>query len=419
MCLTTIAVVARDLSPPLFSACLAGVETTVAMAALQTRSRSISRWSPPMDVTTTTPAFAVEGAGLLWRQSTAVSPSTSSSSSYAPTAKKKPLVFLGSPKVSAIVLDALFKASSSPGSPFEVAAIVTQPPARRDRGKRILPSPVAQYALDRGFSPELILTPERAGEDSFLYTLRALNPDICITAAYGNILPSKFLKIPPLGTVNIHPSLLPLYRGAAPVQRAIQDGVQETGVSLAFTVRALDAGPVIASKRREVDDRIKAPDLLDLLFSEGSKLLIRELPSLLDGSAQAKAKPQDETKATLAPKITPEESWLCFNEEAVALHNKVRAFAGWPGTRAKFAVMDKENVQQNVLELKVITTRVCSEIRSEVGEVDGVSCAKGALIVPCGGGTALEVLEVQLPGKKVVNAAAFWNGLRGQTLKRL
>ncbi|KAF8026641.1 hypothetical protein BT93_F3201 [Corymbia citriodora subsp. variegata] len=234
--------------------------------------------------------------------STAVSPSTSSSSS-APTAKKKPLVFLGSPQVSATVLDALFNASSSPDSPFEVAAIVTQPPARRNRGKKIMPSPVAQHALNRGFSPELILTPERAGEDSFLYTLRALNPDICITAAYGNILPSKFLKIPPLGTVNIHPSLLPLYRGAAPVQRAIQDGVKETGVSLAFTVRALDAGPVIASQRWEVDDRIKAPDLLDLLFSEGSKLLIRELPSLLDGSAQAKAKPQDETKATLAPKV--------------------------------------------------------------------------------------------------------------------
>ncbi|XP_039160799.1 uncharacterized protein LOC120289634 [Eucalyptus grandis] len=97
---------------------------------------------------------------------TAVCPSTSSSSS-APTAKKKPLVFLGSPQVSATVLDALFNAPSSPDSPFEVAAIVIQPPARRNRGKRIMPSPVAQYALDRGFSPELILKPEPAGEESF------------------------------------------------------------------------------------------------------------------------------------------------------------------------------------------------------------------------------------------------------------
>ncbi|KAG2715086.1 hypothetical protein I3760_03G060600 [Carya illinoinensis] len=186
-----------------------------------------------------------------------------------------------------------------------------------------MPSPLALYALDRGFSSELIFTPERAGEDIFLSNLKALEPELCITAAYGNILPSKFLNIPPLGTVNIHPSLLPLYRGAAPVQRALQDGVKETGVSLAFTVRALDAGPIISCGRLEIDNQIKAPDLLELLFSEGSKLLIHELPSILDGSARLKAQPQDDSKATLAPKITPEESWLSFDEEAPVLHNKV------------------------------------------------------------------------------------------------
>ncbi|MBA0674362.1 hypothetical protein Goari_015965, partial [Gossypium aridum] len=174
-----------------------------------------------------------------------------------------------------------------------------------------MPSPVAQYALDRGFPSDLIFTPERAGEETFLSNLRALQPELCITAAYGNILPTKFLNIPPLGTVNIHPSLLPLYRGAAPVQRALQDGVKETGVSLAFTVRALDAGPVIARERVEVDDQIKATDLLALLFSEGvpimlfddrSKLLICKLPSIFDGSAKVNAEPQDDSKVTLAPK---------------------------------------------------------------------------------------------------------------------
>ncbi|XP_075640027.1 uncharacterized protein LOC142611777 isoform X3 [Castanea sativa] len=274
-----------------------------------------------------------------------------SSSSLNSCSKKKPLVFLGSPQVSTTVLDALFNASTAPDSLFQVAAIVTQPPSRRDRGKKVMPSPVAQYALDRGFSSDLIFTPEKAGEDMFLSNLKALQPELCITAAYGNILPRKFLNIPPLGTVNIHPSLLPLYRGAAPVQRALQDGVKETGVSLAFTVRALDAGPVIACERLEVDDQIKAPDLLEFLFSKGSELLIHELPSILDGSAKVKAKPQDDSKATLAPKITPEESWLYFDKEALVLHNKV--------------------------------------------------------------------LEVQLPGKKVISAAAFWNGLRGQKVKKL
>ncbi|KAB2073467.1 hypothetical protein ES319_A07G084200v1 [Gossypium barbadense] len=227
---------------------------------------------------------------------------TPSSSTTTITSKKKSLVFLGSPQVSATVLDALFNASAAPSSSFEVTAIVTQPPSRRDRGRKVMLSPVAQYALDRGFPSDLIFTPERAGEETFLSNLRALQPELCITAAYGNILPTKFLNIPPLGTVNIHPSLLPLYRGAAPVQRALQDGVKETGVSLAFTVRALDAGPVIARERIEVDDQIKAPDLLALLFSEGSKLLICKLPSIFDGSAKVNAEPQDDSKVTLAPK---------------------------------------------------------------------------------------------------------------------
>ncbi|KAL0015517.1 hypothetical protein SO802_002586, partial [Lithocarpus litseifolius] len=171
--------------------------------------------------------------------------------------------------------------------------------------------------------------------------------------------------------MNIHPSLLPLYCGAAPVQRALQNGVKETGVSLAFIVRALDAGPVIACERLEVNDQIKAPDLLEFLFSKGSELLICELPSILDGSAKVKAKPQDDSKATLAPKITPEESWLYFDKEALVLHYKGN-------------------------------------------EVDDITFVKDALAFPCAGCTTLEVLGVQLPGKKVISAAAFWNGLQGQ-----
>lgn len=350
---------------------------------------------------------------------TSSSSSSSASSTLCFASNKKPLVFLGSPQVSATVLDALLNASTAPDSLFEVAAIVTQPPSRKSRGKKLMPSPLAQHALDRGFPSNLIFTPERAGEDVFLSNLRDLQPELCITAAYGNILPSKFLNIPTSGTVNIHPSLLPLYRGAAPVQRALQDGVKETGVSLAFTVRALDAGPVIARKRMEIEDQIKAPELLDLLFYEGSKLLIRELPSIFDGSAKVKAQPQDDSKATLAPKIASEESWLSFDEEAPVLHNKVRAFAGWPGTRAKVVIVDNKSGQDKITELKIITTKVCSRSNIQVNQADEITFIKPALVFPCGGGTALEVLEIQLPGKKVMSAAAFWNGVRGQKLKIL
>ncbi|KAG5535368.1 hypothetical protein RHGRI_023209 [Rhododendron griersonianum] len=323
------------------------------------------------------------------------------SSASIPSPQKKQLVFLGSPQVSASVLEALFNASSAPDSLFEVAAIVTQPPSGRNRGKKVMASPVAQHALDRGFPSDLIFTPERVGEETFLSNLRALQPELCITAAYGNILPNKFLKIPPLGyeassidnlgTVNLHPSLLPLYRGAAPVQRALQDGVKETGVSLAFTVRALDAGPIIASERMEVDDQIKAPDLLDLLFSRGSKLLIHELSSILDGLARLKAQPQEDSQATLAPKIDSEEAWLSFDQEARVLHNKVRAFAGWPGTRARVAIVDNKSGQNKILEIKIITTRVSSRDHILGNEGGNVTMHKGALVFPCGSRTALEV----------------------------
>ncbi|CAN8238473.1 unnamed protein product [Cochlearia groenlandica] len=356
---------------------------------------------------------------LILRRFICFKASATLSSSPTPSPKKKPLIFLGSPQVSVTVLESLLRESSKPNSSFEVAGIVTQPPTRRDRGRKVLPSPVAQFAIDNGLPSHLIFSPDKAGDESFLSALRDLKPELCVTAAYGNILPTKFLNIPLHGTVNIHPSLLPLYRGAAPVQRALQDGVAETGVSLAFTVRKLDAGPVIASEKFQVDDGIKAPELLSFLFSEGSKVLIRELPSIFDGSAKSKAVPQDDSEATLAPKIVPDEAWLSFDQEAFVLHNKVRAFAGWPGTRAKVVVIDDKSGQKNELELKIVTTRINQNIETMKGEQDYVTFEKGSLLFPCGRGTTLEVMEVQLPGKKVIDAAAFWNGLRGQKLKKL
>ncbi|KAM3350859.1 hypothetical protein ACQJBY_023114 [Aegilops geniculata] len=339
---------------------------------------------------------------------------SASATSAAAGTKKKNIVFLGSPQVAASVLDTLLAASSSPDSAFQVAAVVTQPPAAKNRGRKLLPSAVAQLALERGFPGDLIFTPERAGEESFLSDLKGVKPELCITAAYGNILPQRFLDIPPCGTVNIHPSLLPLYRGAAPVQRALQDGVAETGVSLAYTIRALDAGPVIACERFSVNECIKAPELLAILFNIGSKLLLDELPSVLDGSAKQKAKPQDDSKATLAPKMNSDESWLTFDEEAKVLHNKVRAFAGWPGTRAKLQLMN-QNGELDVLDIKVISTNVSTSC-DKVGDKNEILFSGNSLLVPCSGSTWLEVLELQLPGKKVTTARDFWNGLRGQKL---
>ena len=152
------------------------------------------------------------------------------------------------------MLRRLLEAAAQPDASFEVAAVVTQPPRPTGRGNRKvpLPSPVQQLAAEAGLPADRILAPERPGDAAFLEALRQLSPDLCITAAYGNYLPSSFLAIPPHGTLNIHPSLLPAYRGAAPVQRALQDGVPVSGVTVLYTVKAMDAGPILAQQKLPV-----------------------------------------------------------------------------------------------------------------------------------------------------------------------
>ncbi|MCO5549224.1 hypothetical protein L7F22_002690 [Adiantum nelumboides] len=257
-------------------------------------------------------------------------------------------------------------------------------------------------------------------QEAFLHQMSDLGPDLCITASYGNILPKRFLKIPVNGTVNIHPSLLPLYRGAAPVQRTIEDGAHETGVTVAFTVRALDAGPIIASKAMRVDDHIKAPELLHLLFQEGVQLLLRELPSILNGTAAQNAQEQDPARATHAPKVTVDEAWLNFDQPARVLHNKVRAFADWPGTKAKFQVVNTTGEATQDLDLKIITTKPRIDTSAE-RHLDHnrhlLRHEKSALLVFCGGDSVLEILELQPPGKRIMSAKDFSNGLRGQQLR--
>ena len=157
-------------------------------------------------------------------------------------------------QVAALVLKRLLAAAAQPDSTFEIAAVVTQPPRPTGRGNRKVPqpSPVQQLAAEAGLPPERILAPERPGDKAFLAALQQLAPDLCVTAAYGNYLPSTFLALPPHGTLNIHPSLLPAYRGAAPVQRSLQDGVPVSGVSVLYTVKAMDAGPILAQQKLAV-----------------------------------------------------------------------------------------------------------------------------------------------------------------------
>ncbi|CAK0784141.1 hypothetical protein CVIRNUC_007344 [Coccomyxa viridis] len=304
-----------------------------------------------------------------------------------------------------------------------VAAIVTQPGRPRGRGNKsiALPSLVAEQALSLGFSEDQILSPAKATEAAFLSQLSSIQPDLCVTAAYGNILPQKFLDIPKHGTLNIHPSLLPKYRGASPVQRALQDGAEETGVSVAFTVRAMDAGPVLAQERVAVGEAVQAPELLDNLFRRGIELLIRHLPSVFDGSAQQQATPQDDAAVSHAAKIEKSEGQLDFTQSARVLHNKVRAFAEWPGTTAMFHLEAAAGEREKDMVVKIIRTCVAEQTEPETIASTGslqreVCVTRDRLLVPCAGGGLLDILDLQPPGKKPMHAGAFINGLKGRRL---
>ena len=190
--------------------------------------------------------------------------------------RKLRVIFLGTPAVAAA---ALRRIAASPLT--SVVGVVTQPPRPAGRRRALHPSAVQKEAESLGLR---VLTPSRiAGDETFLETLlEELRPDLCVTMAFGQILPNAFLRVPTVGTINIHPSLLPDLRGAAPVQRALERGDESAGVSVLTTVRALDAGPILAQGRVDVGEGEQAPELLERLVNEGTSLLLDEVvPALL------------------------------------------------------------------------------------------------------------------------------------------
>lgn len=329
--------------------------------------------------------------------------------------RKSRVVFLGTPDCARDVLGRMLDAASAADSMFEVTAVVSQPGRPRGRGRKSdapAPSPVAELAMQRGMTEDRILCPEKANEEAFLNALRKLDIDLAVTAAYGNFLPQKFLDIPRLGTLNIHPSLLPQWRGAAPVQRALESGQAETGVSVAYTVLKMDAGPILRQVKRPLNGDEKAPGLLTELFETGVQALLDELPSVFAGEAASRATPQDEATLTHAAKVSPEEGDLDFTKQSAReCHNKVRAFAGWPGTKATLKVKAAgDDAELKEVVIKIITTQVSSD-GDAVSAGGVVELRKKMLRVPCAGGEWLELLEVQPPGKKAMDASSFINGL--------
>jgi len=241
-----------------------------------------------------------------------------------------------------------------------------------------------------------------------------VRPDLCITAAYGQYLPKRFLATPTYGTVNIHPSLLPRWRGASPVQRSLEANDNPIGVSVLFTVSKMDAGPVISQEEYQVGEDEQATTVLAHLFDVGTGMLLEAIPDVLNGKMTMEtATTQDEEHVVNADMINPAEAEIkLWKESATTVHNRVRGFSIWPGTFVYTQVGDNEPTKT-----KIVTTRVLSET-AEPTDLIQLGPKKGdGLRFVCHDGSVLEVLQLQPVTKKVMDAKSFVNGLQGRDAK--
>lgn len=294
------------------------------------------------------------------------------------------IVFMGTPAFAVASLDACLELG-------EVVAVVTQPDKPRGRGQEVSFSPVKERALERGLT---VLQPPKIRGTDFDATLRALLPDVAVVTAYGKILPQEVLDAPRLGSVNVHASLLPRFRGAAPIQWAIASGDAETGVCLMKMDAGMDTGPVLACERLSIGPEDTSASLHDALSALGGRVLRAHLPRYLDGALSPT--PQPETGVVMAPMIKKEDGELDFTRPAVELERRLRAFTPWPGA---FTTLEGKG-------FKVHKART-SEARGEPGTV--LSAGPEGLEVACGEG-ALVMLAVQPEGKRVMTAGEFLAG---------
>jgi methionyl-tRNA formyltransferase len=308
------------------------------------------------------------------------------------------LVFAGTPQAAVPALEALL------ASRHEVAAVVTRPDAAAGRGLHQVPSPVAERAAAAGIE---VLKPARVRDEEFLSRLRAIAPDCCPVTAFGALLPQTALDIPKHGWVNLHFSLLPAWRGAAPVQHAILHGDDLTGATTFQIVRELDAGPVYGVLTEPVGSRDTAGDLLGRLAVSGAGLLVATLDGIESG--QLDARPQPAEGVSLAPKITIEDARVRWDEPAVAVDRRIRACTPGPGA---WTMLGEARIK--LWPLAAPPAQAAADARSDAGpplapgelRVQRTSVLAGTATGP------VELGDVQPPGKRRMPAADWARGLR-------
>ena len=300
------------------------------------------------------------------------------------------VVFMGTPEFAVPSLKALCDAG------YEVVGVFTQPDRPAGRGKKLTACPVKLAALERGlpvYQFEKLKSPE--GLDA----LAALKPDVAVTAAFGQILTQALLDIPARGTINVHASLLPKYRGSAPINWCILMGEHEAGVTIMRTDAGIDTGDMLASKRTPIGELETAGELTARLSEIGAKLLVETLPGYLDGSIQPVK--QDPREASYQPMLTKEMGLIDWTKPAKEIANQVRGLNPWPCAYT--------DMPEGRLKIQ-LARAVDSDADAAPGTVLEAS-AKAGLVVRCGEG-ALEILEMQAPGAKRMGAKAYLAGRR-------
>ena len=301
------------------------------------------------------------------------------------------IVFMGTPDFAVASLNTLLD------NGYEVAAVVTQPDKPKGRKRTLTPPPVKEAALARGLQ---VLQPARMRSPEAVEALAALQPELIVTAAYGQILPKEVLELPRLGCINVHGSLLPRYRGGAPIQRAIMNGESVTGVTIMYMAEGLDTGDMISRVEVPIQDSDTSGDLFAKLSEAGAQLLAQTLPAIIDGTATAT--PQNHEEATYAPNLNRDDERLDWNRSARELFNQVRGLAPMAGA---FTYLESE-----VFKVWACKPEPQNDTSSAApGTV--LTGASGSLLVQTGDGV-LRLLTIQPAGKKAMDAAAWLQGAR-------
>ena len=298
------------------------------------------------------------------------------------------IVFMGTPDFAAASLDALLK------NGYNIAGVFTQPDKAKGRGMEISFSPVKELALENEIP---VFQPAKMRDGAALSILQSLKPDLVVVVAYGRILPDDILSVPPLGTINVHGSLLPRYRGAAPIQWSVLNGDEKTGVTTMYLSSEMDAGDIIFSEETEIGEYETSGELYDRLKKLGAELLIKTVRAIEAGCAPRT--PQDETQATYVSMLDKSLSPLDFTKPARAVVKWVCGLQPWPVASAELGDV----------VLKIYSARLTHRHTEAVpGSI--VSTGKDGIEIACGDGETVLLTEVQAPGKKRMPAEDYLRG---------